>query len=921
MGLSLQSEQRARANPFASFGIGIATLLAASSAGAVSELVVSNTAPITINDAPAGSVGVASPYPVTVNVSGVASHIVNRVRVRLNGLTHSYPDDIDVFLEGPDGQRAMILSDAGGDGNVSGLTLTFSPDAPGPPPDSTQLGSGTYQSSNFATEGGSVSDNFPAPGPGLLIDQSADLTGFAGTNPVGAWRLYVVDDSNLDSGQITGGWSLLLTVPDVRVVTKIADTNDGVCDADCSLREAIAEADATDIIRFGSLFATSQTIVLSGSPLLIDKELAIEGPGAQQLIVSANHLSRVMTVNAGGKLELSGITLADGNAGQTQSGGGISNAGTVTLRNVEISGNTAGLYGGGIANLGILTLEASTVADNLAGSGGGIDNRLIATLEGTTVSGNRADLGGGIYQTVPSATLTLVDSTIARNASAGSAGGIHRDQGMVTLESSIVAGNLGTASASPDLFAVGNTGISSSGYNLFGAIGASSGVVTTASDQAGTAATPLDARLGPLMFAPGPTRSHSPLGGSPALDKGRTTAILDQRGQPRRFDILAIAPAVGGDDSDIGAVEMQARFVTTIADLGAGSLRSAIATSNELPTLDDIVFDGAAFAGSATIGLQTALPAVAGSLTINGSGANRLTVRRIGAAQFAVFSRGAPLSDISMSGLTIADGATNGFGGGLSTGGREMVSLVDIHLTGNRAADGGALALFGRSFIRNCTFSGNAGNTASSRGGAVFLDMATEVVRIDDSTFSGNTATDAGGAIALDGSSIGIAVVDVRNSTLANNSAARGGAIASFRFNDGVSRVILRNTIVANNAAPTGANLTTVVSVGDAAFLSGGYNLSNDSAGGFLTQPTDIMSVPVALGVLGTNGGSTPTLALPPGSPAIDKGHRSRSTFDQRGATRPLDQGAIANAAGGDGSDIGAFEARVDHIFANGFEP
>jgi len=58
-------------------------------------------------------------------------------------------------------------------------------------------------------------------------------------------------------------------------VTKIADTNDGMCNADCSLREAIAAANASadnDAIEFSTtLFSTAQIIVLSGTDLIISK--------------------------------------------------------------------------------------------------------------------------------------------------------------------------------------------------------------------------------------------------------------------------------------------------------------------------------------------------------------------------------------------------------------------------------------------------------------------------------------------------------------------------------------------------------------------------------------------------------------------------------------------------------------------------
>ena len=54
-----------------------------------------------------------------------------------------------------------------------------------------------------------------------------------------------------------------------------------------------------------------------------------------------------------------------------------------------------------------------------------------------------------------------------------------------------------------------------------------------------------------------------------------------------------------------------------------------------------------------------------------------------------------------------------------------------------------------------------------------------------------------------------------------------------------------------------------------------------------------------------------PTHALGAGSIALDQGHSSGSASDQRGLTRPCDGAAIANAPGGDGSDVGAYEEQL----------
>jgi hypothetical protein len=68
---------------------------------------------------------------------------------------------------------------------------------------------------------------------------------------------------------------------------------------------------------------------------------------------------------------------------------------------------------------------------------------------------------------------------------------------------------------------------------------------------------------------------------------------------------------------------------------------------------------------------------------------------------------------------------------------------------------------------------------------------------------------------------------------------------------------------------------------------------------------------------LQSNGGATKTVAILFGSPAIDKGSSAGLTgnlaLDQRGSgfARMFDDTSIANAAGGDGTDIGAFEVQT----------
>jgi hypothetical protein len=75
-----------------------------------------------------------------------------------------------------------------------------------------------------------------------------------------------------------------------------------------------------------------------------------------------------------------------------------------------------------------------------------------------------------------------------------------------------------------------------------------------------------------------------------------------------------------------------------------------------------------------------------------------------------------------------------------------------------------------------------------------------------------------------------------------------------------------------------------------------------------VTNATDQINTDPLLGPLANNGGPTFTHALLPGSPVIDKGKSFGLAIDQRGFPRPVDDPCVANASGGDGSDVGTFE-------------
>lgn len=126
-------------------------------------------------------------------------------------------------------------------------------------------------------------------------------------NSVGAWRsLWVASIALLSTGAGAATW----------VVTDTGDaTSNLVCDAQCTLREAIAAAQDGDTITWSSaLTFPATTLLVAGSGgLTIDKNLTLLGPGAHQLTVDAQHLSRVLTITPpASAVTIDGLAIARG---------------------------------------------------------------------------------------------------------------------------------------------------------------------------------------------------------------------------------------------------------------------------------------------------------------------------------------------------------------------------------------------------------------------------------------------------------------------------------------------------------------------------------------------------------------------------------------------------------------------------------
>ena len=166
----------------------------------------------------------------------------------------------------------------------------------------------------------------------------------------------------------------------VFTVTKITDTNDGSCSADCSLREAVQAANASvndDIIEFDpAVFATAQTIRLSSSALSVSNNgtLTINGTGINLLSISGGNTTRVFLFNTNSNVTLRRLTIKDGvGFGNGISGGGgissflaVSRLEEVVVTNCRtfVTDPVSSVNGGGILNRGTMTILNSRIEFN-----------------------------------------------------------------------------------------------------------------------------------------------------------------------------------------------------------------------------------------------------------------------------------------------------------------------------------------------------------------------------------------------------------------------------------------------------------------------------------------------------------------------------------------------------------------------------
>ena len=413
---------------------------------------------------------------------------------------------------------------------------------------------------------------------------------------------------------------LAKSLPRSIVVTTASDspTASGV-----SLRDAInlaneeTAAGVSPTITFASSL-TGDTITLKqGSLGLEDGSGTTTINGAGNITISGGGATGVFGLSVGAHAVLSGLAIDNGNAGQAGDGGGIFNAGTLTINNstfhndeAEIGGGDGG-NGGAIFNFGALTVSNSTFSNNGAinggaienagggeihnnltisnctftgntaasyANGGAIDNEFQGpslSINDSTFSTNQAGFGGGIYNGT-GASLSLTNSTVANNTAASWGGGISNNGSLTVTNSTIVGNTSGSLGGGVALLFYGsgflnNTiiamneavtagpdvflfgGSVATNYCLIGNT-ARSGI--SIGGRTGNINPTGSLGLGPLGKNGGPTETIALLPGSPAIAKGKVSLAVKAKGQALATDQRGL-PRIFNGTVDMGAYQMQ----------------------------------------------------------------------------------------------------------------------------------------------------------------------------------------------------------------------------------------------------------------------------------------------------------------------------------------------------------------------------
>ncbi|MFN0279603.1 MAG: choice-of-anchor Q domain-containing protein, partial [Pyrinomonadaceae bacterium] len=663
-------------------------------------------------------------------------------------------------------------------------------------------------------------------------------------------------------------------------VTKFTNSNDNVCNSDCSLREAVFNADSGDTVVFDpNLFG--QQFTLGGSEIVITRRITIDGQLNPSVAhISGENTSRIFLIETGGGLELKNAVIVSGNGVSaihlSGFGGAIhAKAGSMlSLVRVAVRNNTsnsAGSFYAREANVHLVNTSFTTNSATLCAAFTLDESN--ANIANVTISDNfdndlndGADAGAVCLR---NSNTTIRNSTITNNFVYRS--GMFIQETFPAANSTLNIGNTIVAQNNvvfggdvDDNFS--NSTIISVGGNLIG---------TTFQIPVGTFTQPNDITgvnplLAPTNSGQGgfPVVSHPLQAGSPARNGGLNANAFDPlTNAPLTTDTRGTGfPRITDTTVDIGAFEDQSGNTSLIVSKNANSndlvcdtdcsLREAVYQASLNFGTDTITFAHNAFGiiplGGSEIVIQNQNVNIIGTPSPNAnyriiSGENTNRIFRLNNAT------------ANISGLSLANGnAGAGFGGAILAENNSNLTLDKVIVRNNFAVAYGAAHLSGGTHrIINTTINNNSANTGLAISVSGTLNMA-------NTTVSGNLDADGGtgiGAIYVTGTA------NIRNSTIAFNrtSGGTGGGI----FVAGTLNI--GNSIVANNIAAVSPDIERSSGV----ITSVGGNLVQNTNGfpaGTFSQANDAVNLDPMLAALADNGGNVTTHSLLPNSQAQNTG-------------------------------------------------
>lgn len=231
-----------------------------------------------------------------------------------------------------------------------------------------------------------------------------------------------------------------------------------------SLREAIKEAEDGDTILFDlrkgrNVIELKSSLVIDGNRFK-DRGITIGGDnGGRCVTIKGNGTFQLLTVRAGNKVNVDGITFKDGKDGF---GGAIGNYGALTVRNCGFVGNASPSWGGAICNMRAVSCYVQNcdfVGNSCGGWGGAVVSHTtpLTTLLHCRFSDNVCETWGGAIAAYGTGDTLVIDCKVDANEAYGGGGIVAQSSARITIIGSEVSGNSAAAGRGNDIFNLGGT--------------------------------------------------------------------------------------------------------------------------------------------------------------------------------------------------------------------------------------------------------------------------------------------------------------------------------------------------------------------------------------------------------------------------------------------------------------------------------